>query len=185
MNQDRKRSVLVGVLILAAYSIVGSNNPGAKTVGMTLEIISGISVIGIAVLMFPYLKPHGPKVSTWYLTLKGVEGVLMVVAGVLFLIHTESLLTLRDNIYRVHGYIFAVPALMFYYLLFKSKIVPGWLSIWGGIAAILLVAVNVLELAGVIPMIEALYIPIVLNEFVLALWLIFKGFNFGRHGLQR
>ncbi len=177
MNNNRKIAIIVGILILVAYSIIGTNNPDAKIQGMFLEVISGLAVIGIATLMFPFLKPFGKKISLWYFVLKGVEGILMIIAGVLFFIHTSSLLELRDQIYLVHGYIFAIPALMFYYLLYKSKLIPRWLSVWGVIASILLVIVNLLELMGIIPRLEILYLPIVLNEVVLAIWLILKGFN--------
>jgi len=177
METNKKRAAIVGILILVAYSILGTNNPNAKTLGMILEVISGLAVISIALLMFPLLKPYGKKTSLWYLALKGVEGILMVIAGVLFLIHTPTLLELRDQIYLVHGYIFAVPALLFYYLLYKSKLIPEWLSIWGLIASILLIVVNLSELIGAIPVLEILYLPIVLNEVVLAIWLMSKGFN--------
>ena len=164
MNNNRKIAITVGILILIAYSILGTNNPDAKILGMFLEIISGLAVIGIAVLMFPFLKPYGKNISLCYLTLKAVEGILMVIAGVLFFIHTPSLLELRDNIYLIHGYIFAIPALLFYYLLLTSKLIPKWISVWGVIASILLIIVNVLELMDIIPQLEVLYLPIVLNE---------------------
>ncbi len=176
MSKNRKTAILVGILILLAYSILGTNNPDAKMQGMILELISGFSVIGIAILMFPFLEPYGKKTSLWYLALKGVEGLLMVIAGVLFLIHTTSLLELRDQIYLIHGYIFAIPALLFYYLLYKSKLIPRWLSVWGGVASVILIIVNILELMEVIPRLEILYLPIVLNEVVLAIWLMVKGF---------
>ena len=177
MNTNKKNAVVVGILILVAYSILGTNNPDQKLLGMFLEIISGLAVIGISLLMFPYLKPYGKTLSLWYLTLKSVEGILMLIAGVLFLIHTSSLLELREQIYLIHGYVFAIPALIFYYLLFQSKIIPRWLSVWGLIASVLLVIVNLLEFMGIISGMEVLYLPIVLNEIVLAIWLITKGFN--------
>ena len=177
MKKSRKVAIIIGVLILVAYSILGTNNPDAKILSMFLEIISGLAVIGIAVFMFPFLKPYGKKLALWYFALKGVEGILMIIAGVLFFIHSPLLLALRDNIYLVHGYIFALPSLIFYYLLYVSKLIPRWLAVWGIIASILLIIVNVLELAGMIPQLEVLYIPIVLNEVVLAIWLMVKGFN--------
>jgi uncharacterized Tic20 family protein len=53
MNSNRKTAIIVGVLILLAYSLLGSDNPDAKVLGMFLEVISGLAVIGIAVLMYP------------------------------------------------------------------------------------------------------------------------------------
>jgi hypothetical protein len=64
---------------------------------------------------------------------------------------------------------------MFYYLLYQSNLIPRWLSVWGFIGA-LLFPVAWLSLFG--PTISGPFLlPLVLNEMVLALWLIVKGFN--------
>jgi len=177
MNSHRKTAIIVGVLILVAYSLLGSNNPEAKVLGMFLEVISGLAVITIAILMFPLFKPYNKTVSLWYLVFRGVEGGLMIIAGILFLSHSPLLLGIRDGIYAVHGYIFGVAALIFYYLLYQSNLVPRWLSVWGFIAAILLILANLLEATELASELMILYLPIILNELVLAIWLLVKGFN--------
>jgi len=177
MSSHRKTAIIVGVLILVAYSLLGSNNPEAKVLGMFLEVISGLAVIAIAILMFPLFKPYNKIASLWYLVFRGLEGGLMIIAGILFLSYSPLLLGIRDGIYVGHGYIFAVAALIFYYLLYLSNLVPRWISVWGVIAAILLVLVNLLEVTGIISGLMVLYLPIILNELVLAIWLMVKGFN--------
>ena len=177
MNTHRKTAIIVGVLILLAYSLLGSDNPDAKILGMFLEVISGLAVIAIAILMFPLFRPYNKTASFWYLVFRGIEGGLMIIAGILFLSHGPLLLEIRAGIYVGHAYIFAVAALIFYYLLYQSKLVPRWISVWGVIAAILLILVNLLEVMGIIPGSMVLYLPIILNEIVLAIWLIVKGFN--------
>lgn len=173
----RTRAISVAILILLAYSIVAAGNPDAKLQSMLLEIISGLAVLGIATLMYPILRPYGKYLSFSYLFLKGFEGGIMILAGVLFYIHSSSLLALREALYTVHAYIFAIPALIFYTLLYQSKLVPRWISVWGFIAALLVIVVNILELVISDPVLKILYLPIVLNEVFLALWLIVKGFN--------
>ena len=175
MNSNRKTAIIVGVLILVAYSLLGSNNPDAKVLGMFLEVISGLAVITIAVLMFPLFKPYNKTASIWYLVFRGIEGGLMIIAGILFLSYSPLLLGIRDGIYTGLG--FGVAALIFYYLLYQSNLVPRWISVWGAIASILLILVNLLEVTGIIPGLMILYLPIILNELVLAIWLIVKGFN--------
>lgn len=177
VNSNRKTAIIVGVLILVAYSLLGSNNPDAKVLGMFLEVISGFAVIGIAILMFPLFRPFNKQASFWYLVFRGIEGGLMVIAGVLFLSHSALLLEIRDSLYVGHAYIFAVAALIFYYLLYLSNLIPRWISVWGVIAALLLILVNVLEAMDIVSESMILYLPIILNEIVLAIWLMVKGFN--------
>ncbi len=48
---------------------------------------------------------------------------------------------------------------------------------WGVIASILLILVSLLEVTGIISELMILKLPVVLNELVLAIWLLIKGFN--------
>jgi len=70
---------------------------------------------------------------------------------------------------------------MYYYLLYRSRLVPRWLSGWGLIGAGLLVGSTVhagfIQEFGFSTVNTALNIPILLQEMVLAVWLIVKGFN--------
>jgi len=177
MNSHRKTAIIVGALILIAYGVLVSIFTESKIAVMFFEAMSGAAVILIAVLLFPLFKPYNIKASFWYVFLRVIEGGLMIIAGILFLFHSDLLLGIRDGIYLVHGYIFAVAALFFYYLLYQSKLIPRWLSGWGFIAAILLILATLLEITDLIPESMILRLPIILNEVVLAIWLIFKGFN--------
>ena len=173
----RKNAIIVGVLILLAYSMLGSGNPDAKTLGMFLEAISGVAVIGISLIMYPLFKPYNKKISRWYIFLRIIEGSFMIITGTLFLSNNPQLLAIRDGIWVGHTYVFILAAFVFYYLLYISKLIPGWLSVWGIIASISLLAANLLEAANIIPSLMILYLPIITNEVVLAIWLIAKGFN--------
>jgi hypothetical protein len=76
---------------------------------------------------------------------------------------------------------FTLGALMYYIVLYKSKLIPRWLSGWGligallGLAAVVIGAFNRELLTGSFNTI--LNVPIALQEMVLAVWLIVKGFN--------
>jgi hypothetical protein len=142
---------------------------------MLLEVISGASVIGISVIMYPLFKPYKEKLSRWYL-LRVIEGSLMVITGALFLSNSIILLEIRELIWVGHAYVFIAAAFVFYYLLYLSKLIPAWLSGWGIIATILLLIGNLMELVHMTPSM-LLYLPIMVNEVVLAVWLMLKGFN--------
>jgi hypothetical protein len=177
MNKNKKSAIIVGALILIAYGVLGSSIFESKIIGMLLEVISGIAVIGIAIIMFPFLKPYNKKITWWYLFCKIIEGATMIVAGVLLLFFSTKV---HDWIYIGQSYSFVLSASMFYYLLYKSKIVPRFISVWGIIAVILLLIANLLEIPGntlPIPILVLGYSPIILNEVFLAVWLMIKGFN--------
>ncbi len=92
-----------------------------------------------------------------------------------FQTYGELLLESDDWIGHIGSIVFSLGALMFYYLLYKSKLIPRWLSGWGFIGAIV---VLVIESAGVFGAgLGILWLPLGVQEMVLAVWLIVKGFN--------
>ena len=70
---------------------------------------------------------------------------------------------------------FAIGAAMFYWLLFRSNLVPRWLSVWGLATAPLYMGAAFARMAGLD--LDWLMFPLAVQEMVLAVWLIAKGFN--------
>jgi hypothetical protein len=67
-----------------------------------------------------------------------------------------------------------------YYVLYRSGLVPRWLSGWGLIGATLILFTGILGLFGLSPESSTttlLAAPIALQEMVFAVWLIIKGFD--------
>ena len=75
----------------------------------------------------------------------------------------------------VENFPYGLGALILYFVLYQSELVPQWLSVWGLIGATLLIAMGLLRLFGY--SVIYLAIPLILNELVLAVWLIVIGFN--------
>jgi hypothetical protein len=220
-NQNtRSTAVLVGVLFLAAMvaSLVGgglveavisapdnlryiAENETQLLIGLLLELVSGIAVLGIGVLMFPILKYFNEKIALGYLGFRIVEAVFccMIVISPLSLItlsqeylnagvpdapyfQTASVLSIagRASIANLLIPVFlSLGALLFYSILYQSKLLPRFIAVWGLIGAILILLLNLLltfniEL-GNTAIIFAL--PMILNEIFLGIWLIFKGFD--------
>jgi hypothetical protein len=184
---QRSRAVWVGILILLAYTMLIYDATGNVPFGSAADIISGLAVIGIAVLMFPLFRMDrngaindstGNKIlNSAYLFSKLVEGVLMIAGGICIL--SASTKEYRSLIYaNFHIYFFIAGALLFYLLLFRTRLVPRFLSVWGMAASVTLLLVTALRLAGIEHMIlDAMLMPIVGNEVVLAIWLMVKGFS--------
>jgi hypothetical protein len=81
---------------------------------------------------------------------------------------------------------FILSAFIFYFLLYRSEIVPRYISIWGFIAIVLVAILNLLIYTGVgigtIGFIFAL--PIIANEIFIAIWLIVKGVDTSAIAMQ-
>lgn len=177
---NKKKAVTVGILILVAYAVLASTMTTSKMVVVPAEIISGLAVIGIAWIMRPLFMASGKNLTMSYFVLKLIEGGLMVLVGLFFLFPDSALFELRDLAYLVHTYTFIVSAFVFYALLYKSKLIPQFISVWGLVSVVLLLAVNVLTETGLTIPIAVLivgYVPIMLNEVFLAIWLMVKGFT--------
>ena len=76
---------------------------------------------------------------------------------------------------------FGIGALMYYVVFYQFRLVPRWLSVWGLGAILLTIIPAVLVLFHLIPsagIIQIVFnLPIMVQEMVLAVWLIVKGFN--------
>lgn len=75
----------------------------------------------------------------------------------------------------VEQFPYGLGALIFYFILFQSELIPRWLSGWGLVGAVLILTMGVLRMFGH-PVIY-LAIPIILNELVLAVWFVVMGFD--------
>ncbi len=178
MDLNRRTAVVVGVLMLAAYGVLVSLFTESLPIVVSLELMSGAAVITIAVLMLPLFKPWNKRITLGYLASKVIEGWLMIIAGILLLSNSSLLLGIRDFIHLSHAYFFILASMLFYFLLYQSKLIPRFISVWGVIALVSLLIGNLLEITGnTHPMIKFFYPLIMLNEVFLAIWLMVKGFN--------
>ena len=179
MNSYRMTARIVGALILIAYGVLGSFLLESSIIVMFLELISGAAIVGMAILMFPVLKPHNKNLTLGYVVIKIIDGVLIIVAAIILLSSSTFLLEVRDWIYVNSTYLFGIGFLLLSYLFFQSKLVPRFISVWGLIASVLLLASTLLNMmvhSLAIPFIFS-HLPVILNELFLAVWLIVKGFN--------
>ena len=181
----RKIAIIVGSLFLIALfsdiiSVSISENKTLWIMVMFLDLISGVALIGIGVTIFPILKQYNKNLARGYTVCRIFEGIIFIFMGsfLLFQMTTTGASSPTTMIDLIYVYIFGLGALILYYLLYQSKLVPRLISIWGFIAIIMLLVANSLGiLSNNSVMTIFLATPIILNEMVLAVWLIVKGFN--------
>ena len=124
------RYFLSGLFILTAYWMLVGGVADSSLVVMIADVISGLSVMGIAVCLYPLLKTSGPRLSAFYFILKMAEGGSMIIAGLLFpFAATEGF---RSWVYEsFHIYVFILSALFLYILIYKSGVLPRFIAFWG------------------------------------------------------
>jgi hypothetical protein len=180
-----------------------STNPNQVVLGALFVLTMGLALAIVPVMMFPILKRYNEALAVGYVVFRGaLETVtyLVLVIGWLslplisqkfikasaadvpfFQSLGELVLKAHDQIGHVLTIVFILGALMFYYVLYQSKLVPRWLSGWGLLAAMPYFVSGVLGLFSILsPMstIQMVFVlPLAVQEMVLAVWLIVKGFN--------
>ena len=208
MDTNRKTAVVAGVLFITAtladvtsrvalvQPILGtpvdltriSTNDHQVLLGAVLLLIGAAAATGIAIALYPVLRL--------------IEGALYfgIVVCVLLLVtlsHESAnpgapnssaydvpvalLMAARESLGEVAVLVFGTGAFMYYWVFYRSRLVPRWLSVWGlvAIASVmvsgLLVVVRLTEPMSTTQVVLAL--PIAVQEMVMAVWLIAKGFN--------
>ena len=180
------------------YLVNVSANERQVIIGMLIELIWALAVVGIPVMLFPILKKHNEALALGFFSLRFIEAISTIVGsiGLLTLLtlsqefveagapgasHFQSvgtvLLAIRDWAFLIgSGLIWSLSALILNYLLYQSKLVPRWLSVWGLVGATLSFTNYLPQFLG-IDSIEILFLPIAVQEMVFAVWLIVKGFK--------
>jgi len=219
MNSNKKTARIVGVLFISAtvsavlsgfligpildgpdYLIAVSANENQLLIAVLLELILAVSVVGIAVFLFPIFREHNEALALGYVGLRILEGIIIIVGAISALLlltlgqehvagasdasnfQTSATLLIaeRDWTFLLGPVIvFSLNSLILNYLLYQSRLVPRFISVWGLIGATLLLAAGLLGMFDIynIDSTVILAAPIGVNEMVLAVWLIVKGFN--------
>jgi hypothetical protein len=86
---------------------------------------------------------------------------------------------MREHSTLVGVFAFTLGALMYYTLLYRARLVPRWLSVWGLAALVLMMTACLLALFSDNPVTgyTFLFLPIAVQEIVLAIWLLVRGFS--------
>jgi hypothetical protein len=174
-----------------------SANESQVIIGMLIEMTYALAVIGIIATLLPIFKKHNEAFALGFHSLRFIEAICMIVGSIGLLtlltlsqefgeagapgasyIYTVGtlLLAIRDWAFLIgSGLIWSLSALILNVLLYQSKLVPRWLSVWGLAGAALSLANYLPQFFG-FDSIEILFLPIAVQEMVFAVWLIVKGF---------
>jgi hypothetical protein len=191
------------VLDAQDYLLEISEHGNRMITGALLESIMAFACAGIAIWLYPVLKKYNEAMALGSVGFRIIEAAFFIVSalGLLSLLSLSQeylkagtpavspfqtlgtlLLAIRYWASLVFGAIaFCLGALMYYYIFYQSRLIPRWLSGWGLIAITMHLAEVVLTMFALINPFSTIQVvmnvPIFLQEMVLAVWLIVKGFN--------
>jgi hypothetical protein len=175
-----------------------SANENQVLIGSIFYFIMAVAIPAIAIVIYPILKKSGEAVALGYVGARIGEGFFFVVqiittltlfslsreyigAGGVEASHLQSLGTLllsAGNWASLFGFgfFFTLSALILNFVLYRTKLVPRWLSGWGLIGAGLIWIFYLIQYFNH-NQVQILFLPIASQEMIFALWLIVKGFN--------
>ena len=183
------------------YLQVAYPNRVSAIIGILIEFSCILAIPLIPVFAYPVLRKHSQTLALTYLVFRLFEAVLFLLVDItkLSLIKVSQLYLNAESSNAemiasigavIQGWnewawvfyvlIFGVGALIFYISLVQSKLLPRWISIWGLVAILLMMASAFLAMFSIeLPdaIFGLLVIPIAVQEMVMALWLIIKGFD--------
>ncbi len=185
------------------YLLRISANQNQVITGALLVLTMGLSLALVPVMMFPILKKRHEALAAGYVVFRGaletacyigmtvgwlslvVLGREYVQAGAAQASYYRTLGALltggTDSVASVLEIVFPLGALMFYTMLYQTRLIPRWISGWGLAAAALWLAMGLLGMFHLIAPFSTVEIvfslPIALQEMVMAVWMIVKGFG--------
>ena len=195
--------IIGGIFSLSIYEpdylTAVSANENQVIFGALLEMIATAAIVGIPIAMFPILKKHNEGLALGYVGTRIFEGLAIFLNTIILLsilalsqefVNTVTpdasyfqtsgalLLAVRERISILVDFPFPLGAVIFNYLLYQTKLTPRWLAVLGLIGGALWLATAPLRMFGFSPpSMEFLAAPIAVQEMILAVWLIVKGFN--------
>ncbi|MFM8321620.1 MAG: DUF4386 domain-containing protein, partial [Chloroflexota bacterium] len=218
---SRKTAILAGMFLLltdvtsiAALPLYGSilGDPGYITgagpdtlalLGVMLEVILALAIIGNGVVLYPVFKRYSAGAALGFTAFRTLEAAVIAVGVVPLL----AVVTLRQQMEGVvdpatleaigaalvsfhnwtfllgPGLIYPMVALLAGYLLYSSRLAPRFIPSLCFTGGVLVFASNTAKLFGLIamdsPWLFVMAMPALAWEVSLSLWLIFKGFNRG------
>jgi len=159
--------------------------------------------VGFALVLYKPLKSHKETLAIGFVGFRLIAASFQILGVILLplfiylsknylashgehLLYLESMGALLKIIRDLTNHLGVMVAtglgnLLLYFLLISGRYIPKWISIWGIIGNTLLIFASFLILFDLLTVVSSAYIsitiPLVVQEVVFAIWLMFKGVN--------
>ena len=173
-----------------------ANNATLMRASILLDMLTALGIIFLGIMLFEALRKQNEKMALVALGFYLLEAVLLAVSRIaafaLVPISQEFVtagypgyLQVMGNVVSesmnfgggtLHMLTFGFGAVLFYYLMYKSEIIPQALSLWGLITTLLTMIATLFELFG-FQVSMVVYLPYVPFELTVGLWILFRGIH--------
>lgn len=172
-------------------------DPSRVIVTGSLILAMAVALAIIPAVIYPILKRESEVLAVGYVIFRGALEVPLLTAGALgwlalpviarlaadasgaaasqYAVLATLSLKMQGPTGGASAVAFAIGGMMLYYAMLRARLVPRWLSVWGLGGCVLYLIAGAIGTFAVAPML--LYMPILVQEMVMAAWLIAKGFN--------
>ena len=185
------------------YLVKVAANDKQLITGALCVLIMGLALAAIPAVVFPVLRKQHEGLAVAYVIFRGALETFTYIAmttawlalvglgqeyvkagtpaGSYYQSMGALVLGAHDAFRSMLEIVFPLGALMFYTALYRSQLIPRWISDWGLAAAAIWLGVGISGMLGLIDPTttigSVLAVPIGLQEMVMAVWLIARGFN--------
>jgi Domain of unknown function (DUF4386) len=196
-------SVISGLLMQPALIVPGdisatmltiAANPTLMIANILVDVLTALGVIFLGAMLYVTLKKQNEKIALVGLGFYILEASLLAAsraqafslmsisqeyatAGHPAYLETMGNLALESMDFvgfTLHVLVFSVGAILFYYLLYKSGVVPRALSLWGLVTIVPVLIATLLAIFDYqVP--EFVVLPYFPFEFVIGVWIVIKG----------
>jgi hypothetical protein len=168
---------LIGSALIDEFFAGSTTDRTSLIIGVLLEAYTGLAVAAIGFIVLPILRTFGKRLADGYLALRSIEALIIIGIGAYFIASRKYVENYDSFIYVATG----SGGLMFSVLLYRSKLVPRWLSLLGVVGYCILlsgvmgVALNQVDFDTTSGMM--FFVPGGLFEVLLPLILLVRGFR--------
>lgn len=191
-------ALLIGGLLPTSDLTIIASDRLQITGAAFLVLLMGLSLSAMSIFLYPILKKGDEALALGVVMFRGAlegAGYMLSILVWLFLLALSQMVDVQgvDMVYwqsmadmiiwvmekltAVHTLTFITGAILLYTIFYRTKLIPRWLSIWGLIGTVPYITVYLLKFFDVELNLEILTAPLGLQEMVMAVWLIVKGFN--------
>jgi len=186
----------------ADYLVKASTNENQVLIGAFFQLLMVVAYVGIPICLYPVLSKDNKGLAIGSVAFGIIAGVFIIMGVIILLLlltlshEFEKVGALNGSYFQTLGGLlregrdlvnhvattlaFVLAMFLFNCIFFQAKIVPRWLSVSGLLGSILSILASLLFMIRFIGL-DASYmmlnVPIAVQQLVLAIWLIIKGFN--------